>query len=418
MTPNRYSRSAIILHWAIAIGLAFQLALGWRLEDIPKGPGQFAAYQLHKSVGITILVLTLVRLAIRLARPRPLPLADSPWAMLAARAVHWLFYAVLLVGPLTGWIIVSTARIKVPTLIFGAVPWPHLPVPQMWHPAAKGAHGVLAWVALGLFILHVAGALRHQFVKDENILGRMVPFLTAGPVSKTRGAAAAGLALFMLWAVHGAGWQMPFSSGAEPRIAPVAVQPSPPAAPQPDLAIKPDLPTLKQTETQPIADWTVLPGGHLGFAANWSGNSVKGQFKRWSSVIRFSPDMPEKTAIRVTVDLASVDTDDGQRDDSLKSPDFFDTATHPQAIFTATGLRSLGPDRYEARGLLDLHGKSHPVTLAFTMRIKGDGAHVSGTTRIDRTVFGVGSGEWAATDQIAANVAVSFAFSAKRKNAN
>ena len=110
MTLQRYSRTAIFLHWTIAFALAFQLALGWRLEDIPKGPGLFAAYQLHKSVGITILVLTLARIAIRIMRPRPALMADSVWAERLARAVHWLFYGVLLFGPLTGWIIVSTAE--------------------------------------------------------------------------------------------------------------------------------------------------------------------------------------------------------------------------------------------------------------------------------------------------------------------
>lgn len=420
MTLERYSRTAIFLHWTIALALAFQLALGWRLEDIPKGPGLFAAYQLHKSVGITIFMLTLARLAIRLIRPRPSPMADSIWAERLTQAVHWLFYGVLLFGPLTGWIIVSTAKIKLPTLLFGVVPWPHLPIGYAWHEPAEGMHNIIAWTGLGLFVLHVAGALRHQFVKDENILGRIVPFLPAGPIGRSRAGWAAGLALFAVWAAHGVGWQIPFSSAGAPGSEPAQIE-ARSVGPEPattEAPAKPDQAVKQETVVQPLADWKVQPAGRLGFSANWMGTAVKGSFGRWEAAIRFTPDAPEKTAIRVSVDLASVDTADSQRDDSLKGSDFFDIATHPKAVFTATGIRPLGNDRFEAHGTLDLHGTRRPVALAFSLKIKGDAAQVSGTTRLDRTAFGVGSGEWAATDQIAAKVSVAFNFTAKRKNAN
>lgn len=419
MTSERYSRIAIFLHWAIALALAFQLALGWRLEDIPKGPALFAAYQLHKSVGITILLLTLARLAIRVMRSPPGLMIDSLWAARLARAVHWLFYGVLLLGPLTGWILVSTARIELPTLLFGIVPWPHLPLSHALHEPAEGVHKAVAWIGLGLFVLHVAGALRHQFVKDENILGRMVPFLSAGPISRRRAVWAGGIALFAVWAAHGAGWQTRFPSGspqpepaqtAAPTVAPTPVATQAPA--------KTDEPAKAENAAQPLADWKVLPGGRLGFAATWTGNVIKGSFGQWESAIRFTPDALEKTTIRISVDLSSVNTDDSQRDEGLKSADFFDVGVHPKAVFTANGVRALGNDRFEARGSLDFHGTRKPVTLVFSLKIRDDTARVSGTTRLDRTAFGVGSGEWAATDEIAANVGITFSFTAKRKSAS
>lgn len=420
MTAQRYSATAIFLHWAIALALAFQLALGWRLEDVPKGPPLFAAYQLHKSIGITILLLTLLRLLVRLLRPRPSVMADGIWAERLAKAVHWAFYAVLLLAPLTGWILVSTARIKIPTLLFGVVPWPHLPLPSAFHEPTEPLHNLMAFGAVGLFLLHVAGALRHQFIKDENILGRMVPFLSAGPITKARAGIAAGLALFAVWAAHGVGWQLDFGSApampaAEQQTgsanAPLPIAPTEQRATPPPLAAdKPEV----AAAPQPLAEWKVAPGGKLGFRADWTGTAVDGRFTRWNARIRFSPDAPEKTTIRVTVDLSSADTADSQRDDSLKSSDFFDVATHPKAVFSATGLRPQGNDRYQARGILELHGKSRPVTLSFTLKIDGDVARVSGSSSLDRTAFGVGSGEWAATDQIAGNVGISFNFTARR----
>ena len=98
----------------------------------------------------------------------------------------------------------------------------------------------------------------------------------------------------------------------------------------------------------------------------------------------------------------------------MKGSDFFNTSAYPNATFTARDIRHLGGERYEARGTLDLRGASKPATLRFTLRIDGDRARVSGTGRIDRTAFGVGQGEWAATDAIAADVDIAFSFSATR----
>ena len=170
--PQRYSIAAIILHWAIAALLAFQIAVGWALEDL--GARGFNLFQLHKSVGITILALTLLRIAVRYWKPRP-PAKEGGWQGSLASAVHFGLYAFMLAAPLTGWALVSTAKVKVPTLIFGVIPLPHLPVPAGAHELAEGSHGVIAWIGIALFLLHVAGALRHHLLLRDGLLWRMVP---------------------------------------------------------------------------------------------------------------------------------------------------------------------------------------------------------------------------------------------------
>src|SRR3546814_4397076 len=115
---------------------AFQIAHGWSLEgnNIPE---LFALYRLHKSIGISILLLSLARLAVRLFTKRP-PASDGPaWTRMLAGIVHWLFYLVMILGPLTGWLLVSTARVQVPTLLYGLIPWPHLPVGRALHEPAR-----------------------------------------------------------------------------------------------------------------------------------------------------------------------------------------------------------------------------------------------------------------------------------------
>ncbi|WP_447930648.1 YceI family protein [Sphingopyxis fribergensis] len=413
MQAQRYSYTAITLHWLLALLLAFQIALGQTLEG-SNSPELFTRYQLHKSVGIAILLLSLARLAVRLATPRP-PASEGPaWTRTLASIVHWLFYLVLILGPITGWLLVSTAKIQVPTLIFGVIPWPHLPVGHGWHEPAEAIHGVLARLAIALFALHIVGALRHQWLLGKPELQRMIPFARDKAVVAAIGALALIIGAFTVGKLVSPDRSRPT---AEKRITPVV--PASSAAPVVPAATEAEeTPTAETVETtdasQPIADWTVASGGRLGFTARWNGEAVDGRFSRWRAAIRFSPDELAKSTISVTVDLASADTGDGQRDDSLRSSDFFDAGAHPNAVFTARDIRHLGGERYEARGTLDLRGASKPATLRFTLRIEGDRARVAGTARIDRTAFGVGQGEWAATDAIAAGVDIAFSFDATR----
>src|SRR5689334_10001281 len=126
---TRYTTVAIVIHWLIAAAIIFQIILGWRMGDGPKGPTTFALVQLHKSIGITILMLSLLRLAWKLFNPAPPPPVDQArWEQVAAKLVHVGFYVVMIGLPLTGWIMVSASRSGIPTLLYGTVPWPHLPL--------------------------------------------------------------------------------------------------------------------------------------------------------------------------------------------------------------------------------------------------------------------------------------------------
>ncbi|MBJ7439865.1 MAG: YceI family protein [Sphingopyxis sp.] len=415
MPTQRYSCTAITLHWLIALLLAFQIALGWALEG-SNSPELFARYQLHKSVGISILLLSLARLAVRLFAVRP-PVSDGPaWTRTLASIVHWLFYLVMILGPITGWLLVSTARVQVPTLLYGIIPLPHLPVGRGWHEPAETIHGAMAWLAIGLFLLHVAGALRQQWLLGKPELQRMIPFVRGKAVGAVIGALALVVGAFAMGRMVHPDHERPAGQKtlASPAPAPAARAAPPPAVAESNKTAEAEAAEDATVIAQPLTDWTVASGGRLGFTARWNGEAVDGRFDRWRAAIRFSPDDLAKSQIRVTVDLASADTGDGQRDDTLKSSEFFDTGAHPSAIFTARDIRHLGGNRHEARGSLDLRGVSKPVTLRFTLSIDGDRARVAGTARIDRTAFGVGQGEWAATDAIAASVDIAFSFTATR----
>lgn len=153
---QRYSKGAILLHWLLALTLAGEIALGFAM---PKDASGFALYQLHKSIGITILFLTFLRLGWRMTHARPAKLEGGINGFLAS-AVHFGFYAFMILAPLTGWAFVSTDPLDIPTILFGVVPWPHLPLPDSLNELAEVSHEWLAWIGIALFVLHVAGALR------------------------------------------------------------------------------------------------------------------------------------------------------------------------------------------------------------------------------------------------------------------
>ncbi|CAN7410581.1 cytochrome b [Phenylobacterium sp. LjRoot219] len=181
-SAERYSAVAATLHWLLAGLLVFQLGLGAWMVGLPLGLQKYQLFQLHKSLGILILLLSLMRLGWRLAVPPP-PLAAwlKPWERTAARAVHWALYGFMVGTPLLGWAAISAAPGPAPTRFFGLFLWPALPIVdgagKAWQDALGSAHGVFAWTGAALIVVHVAGALKHQFIDRTPELQRMLPFL-------------------------------------------------------------------------------------------------------------------------------------------------------------------------------------------------------------------------------------------------
>jgi cytochrome b561/polyisoprenoid-binding protein YceI len=405
-TPSRYTGVAIVLHWLIAAAIIFQIILGWRMGDEPKGPATYAIFQLHKSIGVTILLLSLARLAWRLFhRPPPHPATQARWETIASKIVHVTFYGIMIGLPLTGWIIVSTSKLTIPTVLYGAIPWPHLPFlselaagpKHLWNQAGVTAHHLLVWLTYGLLALHLGAVAKHQVLDRDEVLGHMAPGARPGWLEPRAWLAAAGLV-----AVIAAGYlYKPAIKHAAP--APAAAVDEPVAPAEPDKTLK-----------DPVA-WAVAKGSTLSFSATWAGDAIEGQFKRWTADILFSPNALDRSKLTVSIDMGSAATGDDQRDSSLPSGDFFDTASHPKATYTASKFRKTGEGKFVADGTLDLRGVKKPLSLPFTLKIDGDTATARGVTTLDRTAFGVGQGEWASTDQIGGKVKVSFAITAQKK---
>ncbi len=169
----RYTRTAIAFHWLIAILVVAQFAWGWWMIGIPKDPvgPRVNAFNLHKSVGLTILVLMMLRLAWRAAHPAPKLPPMPRWQARVARTTHVALYAALLVQPLVGYL--GSEVSGYPVKYFGLT----LPRWAGKHEALKEflslVHLVMSWAIAALVTLHVAGALKHAIVERDGLLARM-----------------------------------------------------------------------------------------------------------------------------------------------------------------------------------------------------------------------------------------------------
>jgi len=185
METKRYTTVAITLHWLIAVMIVALAAAGIYMHNLPLShPDKFALYQMHKSFGITVLLLSVARLGWRLAHPAPpLPAHMKDWERTLARISHVSFYVLIIAIPLAGWAMVSASTFNIPTKLFGVIPWPHLPVlstlenKKPVEDALKEVHELLAFAALGLMAIHAGAALKHHFVDKDDVLARMLPFL-------------------------------------------------------------------------------------------------------------------------------------------------------------------------------------------------------------------------------------------------
>lgn len=193
--PTSYNSVAKFLHWTIALAVLSMIALGYVMNDLPRtDPSKFTLFQIHKSIGITILLLSLFRLYWRLSHPvPPLPATMPRWEKILANMNFYLFYVLMIGVPLLGWAVVSASPLNLPTILYGFIPWPHLPIlPTMDNKkeiaeTLGDIHGTLAYAILGLLALHVGGALKHHFVEHDNVLTGMTPNFINGFLNRLRG---------------------------------------------------------------------------------------------------------------------------------------------------------------------------------------------------------------------------------------
>ena len=175
-TADRWGGVSQLLHWTIAVLILSIGAIGLVMGELPRSPKWFWVYTLHKSLGLTVLALVLVRIAWRLYAGAPPPVEGTPrWQARLASLTHGAIYVLILAMPLSGWLYDSASGLR-PFRWFGLAEVPKLSPPhEALADAMHETHELLFWVLIALVIGHAGAALYHHFVRRDATLARMLP---------------------------------------------------------------------------------------------------------------------------------------------------------------------------------------------------------------------------------------------------
>ena len=273
-----------------------------------------------------------------------------------------------------------------------------------------GLHHLFAKVMALLVLAHVGAALRHHIMLKDDVLRRMMP------------GAAIGVAVLIL-SLGFLGPQF-LTSTTAPTSDTVSVPTEPTRqtetgnpAPAATITSSSD----DQTQTIEGIPWTVEEGSTLGFIAKQQGSDVPGNFQSFDAEILFDPNDLGNSRISVDIDVTSISTGHGDRDKTLNSPSFFDTATWPTAHFKSTNISALSDGRYEVLAELTMRDVTKTVSLPFSLEIKADPsdpaqevAHAKGELPILRLDYGIGQGDWTSTVTVADEVVITIDIQASR----
>ena len=175
-TNARWGPVSQALHWLIVLMILGLAIAGLTMGELPKTPKYFWVYTAHKSMGLTVLALVLVRIGWRLYAGAPKPVAGTPtWQEHIATVTHWMLYALILAMPLSGWLYDSASGLR-PFRWFGLFDVPKLTAPNdALRDASHAAHEWLFWVLVALVALHAAAAFYHHVFLRDATLTRMLP---------------------------------------------------------------------------------------------------------------------------------------------------------------------------------------------------------------------------------------------------
>lgn len=372
---DEYASGAKLLHWLIAGFIFALIGTGLTMGGITSLQLKFQLYQLHKSMGVTVLMLMLLRLAWRfIARPPALPAAMPAWEKGAAHATHLALYLLLFAMPLSGWVIVSTAAFNIPTKLYGLVAWPHIPslaelsaaTKKTIELAAKNAHATMGWALLVLVVLHIAAGLRHSLILKDGIMLRMLPrFLRSSRGVVLVIASLAGLTF------------MPQGAKAQ--------------------------------------EWAVDKGASsITFEVNAGGQLITGTFKDYQIEIHMDPEEPKEADITAAIDLNSVSTGQGLADQTLTTAEWFDTTNTPVAELRAKSAKYVSDDKFEMRADVKIKGVVKRMQVPFMLEVRKGEAKARAEFTINRLDFKVGPDGPVSGTVVDNNVKVIVSLAAKR----
>ena len=367
-TATHYGSVSKLFHWTTALLILAIAPLGVAATNAPFETSEQLAtkamlFSIHKTLGVLVFFVASLRILWAISQPKPAPMhPDAKLETFLAEVVHWLLYGSLVLAPLSGWIHHAA------TTGFAPIWWPFgqsLPfVPK----SESVAHlfGSLHWfwtkLMIASVVLHIAGALKHQFIDKDATLKRMwfgsIGALSLPQAAKSITAPVIAIGIFAA-TVFGA----------------VAMQP------EETLEAAPE-----ETLEALSSEWTV-ESGTIGITIKQFGSEVSGSFEDWTSAINFNPETGTGS-VETTIAINSLTL--GSVTSQAMGADFFDAETHPTATFVAE-ITPFDAGAYVASGTLSVKDQSVPVELPFGLEFDGPRAAMGGSLSVNRLDFGVGA---------------------------
>jgi cytochrome b561/polyisoprenoid-binding protein YceI len=382
-TETSYGGVARFFHWAIALLIVTAFALGIIGDKMPRNADTIdtlkTLYSVHKTIGVTVFLLAVLRILWAVSQPRPVPLhPDNRLETLAAELVHWALYGALVVVPLSGWIM-HAAEVG-----FAPIWWPFgqnlpfVPKSETVALAAKAVHGTAVFVLLGAVGAHVAGALKHVVIDKDATLARMTKGTSAGDPKAASHDKIVPVAALVLWGAVIGGALM---FGTEDH------GPKPSVTSEADAAVsEPIVPSYITGANAPA--WTVTEG-RLTFSVAQSGAPIEGVFDTWNAKITYDVETGLGTVL-VNIDTTTLTL--GSVTSTAVGPEFFNTSTYTTSVFEADISRIDAGPYHLATGEVTLIGQTVPVLLEFELQTDGVTATMTGIAQMDRRDFGMGAG--------------------------
>ncbi len=379
MQPSSFSNSAKFLHWSVAALIVTQYVLAKlaeRAEHLDDTLNQLALLANHKSVGMTVLFLAIVRVGIRLThKPPALPNAMPNWQKTASQISHLLLYGFLFALPVTGWLMSSAKAYSVSW--FNLFAFPNLVEPaESLAQQLQTTHSYLADALVVVAVLHILAALKHHFLDKDDVLKRM--------------AGVGSWALFIivaLLAISTLGRFITPSSETTEQITTVNS-------------------SNEAFQLSKLPLWNIdYSNSYIRFSGDQAGAPFSGEWQSWKADIQFDASALASARFDVRIAVDHVFSNDEERDSTIRSTEFFDTAQFPEATFQANHFKP-SEQGYEALGQLTMKGFSSNANLKFGVNEVDGKVILDGTAVLDRLSWNIGSGDWADTSWVGQDVSV------------
>lgn len=356
--------------------IVMQFVLASLAENATTPLQELALLANHKSVGITIFMFAVVRLAWRVRQGTPHPLPMPEWQTMASRISHWSMYGLLFLMPVTGWLMSSASAYTVSW--FNVVPLPDLVAadPEL-KDTLETIHKTLAKALFAIAAIHIAAAAKHSLINKDGAIARIT--------------STGAMVLFFAIVALGAATLTRVGDGAGN----IAIPNSASSA------------TTVETGTTDLPAWDIdYESSYIKFVATQAGADISGEWQEWNAAIHFDQAQIDAGLFDVSVAVAAVETLDVDRDRTLQDLEWFDAERFPKVRFQASRFNENPEGGFEAPGSLTVKGRSTPVTLEFSVLQENGKFVLDGEAELDRIALQVGIGEWADTRWIGQFVTV------------